>query len=64
MAGMASTMAVATHMHAVKRGDPFVNLTGGPAYELALVFFSVAVLFIIIGPGKFSLDKIIFGEKR
>lgn len=64
MLGLASTMSVATYMHAVKRGDPFVNLTGGASYELALVFFSVAIMYIVVGPGKFSLDKIIFGEKK
>ncbi len=64
MLGLACTMAVATHMHAIKRGDPFVSMTGGPAFELALVFFSIAVVFIFVGPGKFSLDRIIFGEKK
>lgn len=64
MLGLACTMAVATHMHAVKRGDPFVSMTGGPAFELALLFFSISVMFIVIGPGKFSLDKVIFGEKK
>lgn len=64
MLGLACTMAVATHFHAIIKGDPFVNLTGGSSFELALVFFTVAVMFIVVGPGKFSLDKIIFGEKK
>jgi len=64
MFGLACTMAVATHMHAIKRGDPFVSLTGGPSFELALLFFSITLMFIAIGPGKFSLDKVIFGEKK
>lgn len=63
MLGLAITMAVATHMHAVVMGDPFVNMTGGRAFELPILFFGIAVMFIFVGPGKFSLDSKIFGEK-
>lgn len=62
--GMACTMVVATHMHMILRGDPFVNMTGGPSYELALLFLTISILFICAGPGKFSLDAKIFGERR
>lgn len=61
--GIACTMVVATWTHAVVRGDPFVGSGGGPSYELALVFFSIALLFVTSGPGRFSLDKVLFGEK-
>lgn len=59
MLGMAITMAVAVYTHAVVKGDPFV---GG--YELALVYLAIAVMFIVVGPGKFSLDHKIFGTKE
>lgn len=58
MLGMACTMAVAVHMHAVIKGDPFV---GG--YELATVYLALAVMFILVGPGQFALDNKIFGNK-
>lgn len=60
--GIACTMAVATFSHAVMRGDPFVS-TGGPSYELASVYFCIALLQIALGPGKFSLDRMIFGPR-
>lgn len=60
--GILCTMAVATHFHAIVRGDPFVGKEG--SYELALVYLVVSVLFILMGPGKFSLDHKIFGSKN
>lgn len=64
MLGLASTMAVAVSMHAFVMGDPFVNMTGGSSYELALVYFGISLMFITLGPGKISLDAIIFGSKK
>jgi putative oxidoreductase len=55
--GMAVTMAVATFFHASK-GDAFVG--NPPTYELALVFFTIAIFMLINGPGKFSADYKIF----
>lgn len=62
--GLGCTMAVATFMHMIVRGDPFVAKGGGASYELALVFLGIAILFFIMGPGKFSLDNKIFGERK
>lgn len=61
--GLTCTMLVATCMHAFVRQDPFVSMTGGPAYELALVYLSLSLMFLVIGPGKFSADAKIFGAK-
>jgi len=60
--GIACTMAVAAWMHAVMRGDPFVAAEGG-SYELALVYLCVAIVFIAMGPGRFSLDRLAFGKR-
>ncbi len=60
--GLVITMLVATLLHAVIKGDPFVGM-GGPSYELALVYFGISILFLVMGPGKFSIDKVIFGTK-
>lgn len=59
--GIGCTMSVAVHMHMIVRRDPFVNSTGGMSYEPALVYLGISILFLALGPGKFSLDKKIFG---
>jgi putative oxidoreductase len=61
--GIASTMAVAFWTHAVRRGDPFVSMTGGPTYELATVYLCVAVLLFALGPGRLSMDRRLFGPR-
>ena len=58
------TMAVAFCFHAFLRGDPFVAMAGGPSFELAALYFSVALLLMAMGPGRFSLDRKVFGPKR
>lgn len=60
--GIFCTMVVATYTHAIMRGDPFVGQGG--SYELALVYLVIAVLFICAGPGRFSADAMVFGERR
>jgi putative oxidoreductase len=61
--GIAFTMAVAVYFHMVVNKDPFVNLTGGSSYELAAVYLSIAILFLVLGVGKFSADAKLFGQK-
>jgi len=61
--GLACTMGVAVYFHAVVNKDPFVNHTGGMSYEPALVYLGIALVFLALGPGKFSLDSKIFSER-
>ncbi len=62
--GLACTMAVAIHMHAVKLGDPFVaSGPGQGAYEPAAVYLGVALLLLLAGPGRHSADRMLFGER-
>jgi putative oxidoreductase len=61
--GIASTMLVAFSMHTFMNHDPFVSLTGGHSSELAVVYFCVALLLIALGPGRFSLDRKLFGSR-
>ncbi len=62
--GIACTMTVAVHMHLMIRHDSFVNPTGGLSYEPALVYLGIAILMMTVGPGKFSLDAKLFGERQ
>ncbi len=62
--GMMCTMAVAVHMHAILNQDPFVSATGGPAYELAALYLCISLLLLLAGPGRFSLDQLLFGGGR
>lgn len=61
--GLACTMAVAACTHLFVLKDPFVNTKGGGSYELALVYLGISILFLVVGPGKLSLDALIFRER-
>ena len=62
--GMICTMVVAVHFHAVVKGDPFVSMApGGSSFEPALMYFAVFFALLAVGPGKYSLDAKIFGQK-
>lgn len=59
---LAITMAVAVKFH-FGQGDPFVAV-GGPSYELAAVYLAASLMFVLAGPGQFSLDAALFGKRR
>ena len=58
------TMAFATFAVHVRMGHPFVDTssTHGPSYESALGYLAISVLFLIVGPGRLSVDSLLFGK--
>jgi putative oxidoreductase len=62
-AGLVCTMAVATWFHVGKLGHPLVANVPPPTGELPALFFCVAVLLLLAGPGRFSADAKLFREK-
>ena len=59
--GLLITMMGADVFHLAK-GHPFVaSGLGQPSYEIATLYFAISLIFLLIGPGKFSADAKIFG---
>jgi putative oxidoreductase len=56
-------MAVAAGMVHISQGDPFVGKPGERSWELAAVYFACALLLLLAGPGRLSLDALIFGRR-
>lgn len=61
--GILCTMLYATKLQAFTMGDPFVNLTGGRSYEMAVLFLMHATMILTLGPGDLSVDRLVFGRK-
>jgi putative oxidoreductase len=59
--GILSTMSIAAMFH-ISRGDPFVG-SGGASWELAAVYWTVALLLLTLGPGQLSADAKLFGTR-
>jgi putative oxidoreductase len=62
--GIACVMAFAVQLHAFVMHDAFIpDAPGKGAWELPAIYFCVAVLFALVGPGRFSADRCVFGQK-
>ena len=58
--GIVSTMCVAVNFH-LSHGDPFIG--EGHSFEPALDYLAMALMLLLVGPGLFSLDAVLFGAK-
>jgi putative oxidoreductase len=59
---VAVTMLTAIGMYHVPHGDPFVNPAGGGGWELAAAYLATALAMLLGGPGRLSLDYLLFGR--
>ncbi len=58
--GIMTNMVVALAMVHLPHGDSFVGKPGGPSFELPAVYLACAVLFVLLGSGRVSLDALLF----
>ena len=61
--GVACTMGFALVAVHFKHGDPFVSMKG-ESFESPLGYFAIALTMMLTGPGRLSLDALLFGRKR
>ncbi len=59
---LACTIIVAVGMVHLPNNDPFVSPTGGRSWELAAGYLAAALAVLLAGPGRLSLDYLIFGR--
>lgn len=62
--GVLITMLVAVLTHLLVLKDPFVDPAGGHSAELAFAYLTSALLLMLTGAGKISIDAKLFGVKK
>jgi putative oxidoreductase len=62
--GLTITMSVAASFHLFGQGDPLIATGPGGSAEPAVNYLLIGILLLIHGPGRHSLDKVIFGAAK
>lgn len=62
--GIGCTMIGATVMMAIVMHLPYVNLQGGMSYVEPLTYLLIMLLLMVMGPGRFSIDRFIQWNRR
>ncbi|HJZ57792.1 MAG TPA: DoxX family protein [Gemmataceae bacterium] len=60
--GIIGVMVGALATYHLPQGHPFVGKPGESSSELAVVYLAASVLFLLAGPGRFSVDRCVFGR--
>lgn len=61
--GIICVMLTAIFMVHIPKGDVFVGGGPGGSYELPALYFAAISAILMLGPGKFSLDALLFKKK-
>jgi len=62
--GIACTMLTAIQLHVITLKQSFVaTKQSEQSYEVAAVYLALCVLFLLAGPGRYSADRQVFGQK-
>ena len=66
MLGLVVTMSVALYKGHLVAGEGYVSLDRPfrPTYEIVAHFLTLAVAFLLSGPGTLSLDYLLFGREK
>lgn len=59
---IACTMLAALFTVHFPAGHPWVGMKG--SFESALNYLAISVLYLLAGPGKYSVDYLLFGRRR
>jgi putative oxidoreductase len=64
--GIMANMATALFLVHFANRDPFVAPSGwtGSSYETAAMYLAIAFMFLLTGPGRHSVDHILFGRRQ
>jgi putative oxidoreductase len=61
--GTGITMAVAIGIVHLALRDPFVAAPGKSSWESAAIYLACSILILLAGPGRFSLDALLFRQR-
>jgi putative oxidoreductase len=62
--GIVCTMIGAVYFHKYINGDPFINLTGGASYQIAVTYLLLVLVVMVYGAGRFSLEYLLFRRRE